>query len=1057
MKNDGGARPADRFSRELDETGDIISPVSRRVDMRPLGRRARRLLFVLGLAGRRLSRRIGPMLLAAGAVAVAAATLATLLGAGTVARDESLDRARARLPVERRAVRVAWFGVLPEAGDYRATLDPLVRRTLRAAGGAPLVRALTYRETSVDGKLFDLAAADGLRRWVRLRSGRLPRGCSPASCEVVQVAGFGPIPKARGLPLRVVGRGDLVSPVPFLRTTAYGRNVDESYAFSAVTRAPPFLLAGDVEGATRLPLMRAIHRSYGWVLPLRTGDVHTWTLGPLERRVASARSALEARSVYFDLADPLTELDQAASDGRVAARRFLLVGGQGVALLLAFVVLAAAGARSEADATRRRLRRFGARTWQIAVLSIAEAGGLAAAATLLGWAIGVGLAAVVAAGAGTPAGAVLAHSVASGGGILLALGLATAAALVVLLSLHAPTLRLGRLSLSVLDVVALCALAALALSLARGAADATALAEQGRTGVLLFLLPPLIAFVAAVAAVRLVIPAVRLLERPALRLPLAGRLAALSLARNPGYAGAVVAFLLTMVGLAVFSATYRATLLRAEDDQARFASPADVTLKLRTGQGGSLVDARRRAAYRRLARGRATPILRLDGQVGSGVESRAVTLVGISAGALRELPFWRHDFASRDVSELARAVDPGRRVTLQGLRVPPDARALLVPVNVAGDPFHMTFSIATRDGTFVHLDLPRADPGRHLLAAAIPRPARGGLLVSFAFAPTLPEVHGSRPARGNLVLGPPAVRTPAGSTPLAGGFRSWLGVGGVRARDEGSLSYFLTNDVTSRFRARQVTDGGPVPVIASTSLAQVASPERLLPVRVGDDEVVGRVVGTLKRFPSVYGDVVLADRGTLATALNATSPGSALVRDVWLSVPADRASAVREALRRPPFGGVAATFRSDLEDRARDDPLARVVVRSLAATSVLAFVLALLGMTLALAADVRDERRELLDLEAQGVGPAALRRHLRVRLAVTTVFGILGGVALGAVLSLLVVSVVLVTAGGALPEPPLVLAVDWPLLVAGVAGFLLAAALLTSSLTWHAFRGRGVA
>ena len=54
------------------------------------------------------------------------------------------------------------------------------------------------------------------------------------------------MPDVPGLHLQRVGRADLVSSVPFLRRTAYGRNVEDAYSFSLSSRAPPFLIAGDV-------------------------------------------------------------------------------------------------------------------------------------------------------------------------------------------------------------------------------------------------------------------------------------------------------------------------------------------------------------------------------------------------------------------------------------------------------------------------------------------------------------------------------------------------------------------------------------------------------------------------------------------------------------------------------------------------------------------------------------------------------------------------------------------------------------------------------------------
>jgi len=237
----------------------------------------RHVLYVVSLAGRRLARRSGRVLFVALGICAGAATLATLLVAGTIARDRSLRNAAADVSPEQRVIRASWFGALPDPREYGAKLDPFVQRTLAPFTSRPL-RVMTYRQVSVDGKLFDLAAADQLAQWIRLRSGRLPRRCSRTRCEVLQLGGKGPVPNVPGLPLQRVGRADLVSSVPFLRRTAYGRSVEDAYSFSLSTRAPPFLIAGDVAGATQLRSLRWVRRSYGWIVPLSPGEIHPWSL-----------------------------------------------------------------------------------------------------------------------------------------------------------------------------------------------------------------------------------------------------------------------------------------------------------------------------------------------------------------------------------------------------------------------------------------------------------------------------------------------------------------------------------------------------------------------------------------------------------------------------------------------------------------------------------------------------------------------------------------------------------------------------------------------------------
>jgi hypothetical protein len=677
---------------------------------------------------------------------------------------------------------------------------------------------------------------------------------------------------------------------------------------------------------------------------------------------------------------------------------------------------------------------------------VAEAAGVAFVATIVGWAIGIAIAVAIADGGRAPIGGVLLHSSVSSDAVAVIVGLAVAATLILLAALHAPVVSLTRFSLNALDVAAIGGVAAIALAFARGATDANTVARESGTGVLLFLLPALIAFVAAVVAVRLLGPALRWLERLARGMPVSARIAALSLARNPGYAGAAAAFLLVSVGLAAFSVDYRSTLRRAQSDQARFQTPADVVLS-QTG-GGPALD---RLVPRESAK-RAIPVLRLDAQVGSGAGSRAVTVLGLPAPAIRRLPFWRGDFASSSLARLADRVDPGGPVALNGVRLRAHARTLSITVADRGDPAVASASIATAGGTFATLELGTIEPGSSALRAAIPAAARGGLLTGLAFAPTLPEVHNARPASGTLVLGP----FRADGTLLRPRFASWVATGGMRLRrpaGRARLSFFLTNDRHAGFRPRQPTDASVVRAIATPSLASVAGAGGLLPIRVDDVPVTLRVAATANRFPSADGDFLVADEGALRTLLNTAAPGAAVVREIWLDgISGHGLHELAASVGKPPLVGARATLQSRVLSGLRDDPLARAVLRTLAATALVAFVLALAGLLLALAADVREERGELVDLEAQGAGPSRLRRHLRLRSTAVVGVGVLGGAALGAVLSALVVAAVLVTANGGVPEPPLLLSVDWTLLALGLLAYVACALALVSLVTWNAFR-----
>jgi predicted lysophospholipase L1 biosynthesis ABC-type transport system permease subunit len=195
--------------------------------------------------------------------------------------------------------------------------------------------------------------------------------------------------------------------------------------------------------------------------------------------------------------------------------------------------------------------------------------------------------------------------------------------------------------------------------------------------------------------------------------------------------------------------------------------------------------------------------------------------------------------------------------------------------------------------------------------------------------------------------------------------------------------------------------------------------------------------------PGAPGEVALGDVDTLLTALTAARPGSARVNEVWLGVSERREPAVRAALGRPPFRALETVSRRALEADARRDPLAHGTLLALLGAALVALALAVTGLSLAVLADLRDERGELLDLEAEGASPPLLRRVVRLRALVVAAFGLVGGLITGAVLAGLVTDVVSVTARARAPEPPLELSLD-PLAIglAALAYVVLAAGLV---------------
>jgi hypothetical protein len=862
----------------------------------------------------------------------------------------------------------------------------------------------------------------------------------------VQLAGTGRLPDLPGLRLVRVGRAKLSSDLPF--GTILTRESTSALVRSAVSYhappSPPFLLAEGVSATADIPALHFQYRSYAWIADVDPRRVHPWTASRFGRDVERARAELASRSGQFDLSAPTEAVAKALEDSRVAGRRLLLIGGEAAALLLAFTVLAASRLRRDTEAAWRRLTWFGARRWQLVALTTAEAAVVAVAGALVGWVAGCLVAAFAARKLGIDATAMLSHSALSGAGLGVCAGVALVATIVLLIVLRARSVPLGGFSFTAVDALALGALAAIGLGLARGGLDAQALAQGGGTGTFLILLPALIAFVAAIATARLLSPVLRAGERWGRRGPVPLRLAALSLARNPGYAAVAVTFLVVSLGLALFAQAYRQTLAQGERAQADFAVPVDAIAREDLQTLVPVLDAATLPAYDQL--GQAVPVLRLSGAL-SRVQA-PFTLIGLPPSALAQLR-WRDDNAQVSRAELTRRLRIA--APFGGPAVPADARQITLPVHITGDPITVSASIRTRSEDFVHVKLGTAD-GNVSLRAPIPARARGGIFAGLTFGVTGSGLHSASNGgtgaqaidKGSLTFG--ALGLGDRSFTLAG----WVGTNGVQALGGSSIHYVVAPQLVSRFRPSEPTDVTRVPVVVTPRLAAAASPDGTLPVEIEGQRLVVHVTGTINRFPTVNGDALVADGTALATALNAMQPGSARFNEIWLS--SNDPNGLERALTRPPFASLAVESHAKVERALRDDPLARGSLLVLAGAAAIALALALVGIALGLVSDLRDEHGELFDLESQGARPATLRRHLRLRALAIGSFGVVGGVVTGAILSALVVDLVVLTAGAGRPETPLRLAIGWPVVVLGLATLLALGGALVATISHRAFQ-----
>jgi len=989
----------------------------------------RRFAYPLRLVGARLGAGGGRVALVAGGVIAGAALLAAVLGGRLVMQDRSLALATAQLAPGDRDVQVTWSGAI----DEFAHLDRFVSPRIEALTGQRPAAAMLFREASIQQRLVNVRAANDLGQWVNVVSGRLPSRCVPSHCEVLRLQGTGPIPSTKSLNLIEVGRGTVKpgAPIgPFVLPAPPTEMVARAVRYHT-PQPSPIVIANGVAGLSHNKELETFYRSYAWFLPIRGGDVHPWAIGAFQKELQRLTSEIEASSDSFQVTAPTDTLTAAAASSNAAARRLLLLGGEGGALLLAFTILAAAALRRDTGDARRRLTWFGARRWQVELFTLAESAALAALGTLAGWVLGGAVAALIAARAGSPAGEVVSHALLSRGGVLAAVGVALVAGSLLYLTVRAPGVQFGRLAFTPLDAAAIGALAVVAVGWARGSIDAQQLAGGGGTSTFLLLVPALVVFAVSVLAARLLAPALRALGRAGRRGPISLRLAAASLARNPGHAAIAATFLVASLGLALFAAAYRSTLVRGQKDEAAYAVPASYVL---TEDFAQLVP---------VLHGPAPPssvqLLRLTGNVASGT---TFSFLGLDPHA--HVGGWRDDFAPRSLPTLRAAIAPHRDVALRTTALPA-GRRFTVPVRTSGDDVAVRAIFRSPLGDYESVPLGRTD-GRH----AVVLRARTPFVHSSLAQIELDLLNGGRnsanagtglqpAAKGVLTFGTARMN----GRPVPDAFSSWTGTGGISGTAT-RLGYVLTPDRTGRFRPRQPTDGSILPVLATPPVAAAAGPHGIIPLQVEGEQIPARIVGVVERFPSIVGDAVIADRVTAATTLDTRSPGLGTTDELWLN-----------AAARPHVPQLLVQSRAATLARLQADPLAHGALLTLAGTAAVALLLALVGLVLAVVGDVRDDRGELFDLEAQGAAPATIRAHLRLRALLVASFGIAGGLVLGLVLSALVIALVSVTAGAVEPEPPLLLTLDFRLLAAAAVAYVLLAALLVGAVT--SLRGRAPA
>jgi hypothetical protein len=626
--------------------------------------------------------------------------------------------------------------------------------------------------------------------------------------------------------------------------------------------------------------------------------------------------------------------------------------------------------------------------------------------------------------------------------------------------------------------VALLLLAGLACWQLRGRADGGVLTSSGDgPGVdpVLVAAPALALLAGTVLALRLLPALARLGERRAARgRGLTAALAGWQLGRRPGRGAGPAALLVLAVATGVLAVGQGASWDRSQGDQAAFRTGADVAVGGSSappfGQGGLFEGVEGIEAVAPVARSTLT----VRG------ETSAEVLATDTRAAARGLLHLRGDLAAGPLPGLLRPL-PLKDGDAGGVLLPEDTRALRLtarlegggPGTAAGDaltvtvedrfgvPYDFPLGDLPADGQ-AHPRLVRLDAAAGGTAGAPAGPLRLTRVTLSYLAPPDPldrvlDVAGLEAVGRDGAVRPVAV-------PRAPG---WSGA--VQAEDTdgvfGSGRYEaprvgrLTGGAERLLSARFTTGSAPVPVpfeaepvpvdLVLTArppvrgdgpvLSGVATDAYLAAAgaRVGDTvraEVAGtvlrvRVTGALRALPTTgagetrgAGGALLLDLAAVDRALQLRGGDPLHPNGWWVDAAPGAEDAVADALRAHPSldevtsrGGTAAALRAD--------PLGSGPRTALTAVAAAATVLAAAGFAVGAAGTVRERRGEFAVLRALGAPRRAPVKVLAVEQGVLVALALAVGLALGTLLTRLVVPMVVLTGEATRPVPELLVRV----------------------------------
>jgi FtsX-like permease family len=387
-----------------------------------------------------------------------------------------------------------------------------------------------------------------------------------------------------------------------------------------------------------------------------------------------------------------------------------------------------------------------------------------------------------------------------------------------------------------------------------------------------------------------------------------------------------------------------------------------------------------------------------------------------------------------------------------------------------GRPHTLSVPVAPRGGAAYPLRItgfalqyvmPKKGPG---LAHLIIGPVRAAAAMTGAAGPSFAPVRPGEPlaklvsngaptSLGRLVASPAIVSVPAGPAGLTVNFETGAGYG-PPSKDCGTIHNLYPcgppSPLPATLTVLAASRPGPLPAVVTSSFAKAmgTGTGHSVPVSFAGTTINLKVVSVISGFPTVTGPsgAAIVDQASLQNALASAGALPAPVTEWWL-----RTSRPVALAGLPP--GTTVTDRTAVAASLLANPLAAAPQLAMLAIAAAAVILAAAGFLVS-AATARERAHDMALLAALGATRGQLTRLLCLEQAVIAVPAALAGLLLGGLLARLVIPAVSITPAGTPPVPPVVVQTPWA--IPCVVALLMAAGPVLLAVTGSGSRSRVV-